>query len=230
MAGSCALAARAQPAMGEPLPTVRVHQHVGLAARRMETDPLADLDDLQVMERIRQGDEAAMVSLVRRFQNELIGFFYNQAWDHTVAEELAQDTFVNCFRARERWQPTARVRTYLYRIAHNLWIDHLRRQRKVVSLDQEDGDGHRMHDELAAPRQAEADTDKGSEIRERVREALERLGPGHRDVFLMANNQGLRYQEIAQVLGIPEGTVKSRMHHAVRQLRHELADLMVEVA
>ena len=192
-------------------------------------DPFPELDDHAVMERLKTGDQTAMTALVVRFQHELVGFFFNHCWDQTIAEELAQDCFVNCFRARERWQPTAKVRTYLYRIAHNLWIDHLRRQRKLVSIDHEDEDGGSLASELAAP---ETRVDRGpahdAEVRERVREALERLSPGHRDVFLLANNQGMRYHEISAVLGIPEGTVKSRMHHAVRILRDELADLMVE--
>jgi RNA polymerase sigma-70 factor (ECF subfamily) len=188
-------------------------------------------DDAALMARIRDGDHASVEILVRRYQHELVGFFYNQCWDQGIAEELAQDTFVNLYRARERWVPTAKVRTYLYRIAHNLWIDHLRRRRRLVSLDREDEDGGSLVDGLAAPRQDPVQTDPGrsDRIRERVQTALGRLGAGHREVFLLANNQAMRYHEIAEVLGIPEGTVKSRMHHAVRVLRESLADLVEEM-
>jgi RNA polymerase sigma-70 factor (ECF subfamily) len=188
-------------------------------------------DDAVLMGRIRDGDHGAVESLVRRYQNELVGFFYNQCWDQGIAEELAQDTFVNLYRARERWVPTAKVRTYLYRIAHNLWIDHSRRRRRLVSLDQEDEDGGSLVDGLAAPRDASVQGDPGrnERIRDRVQDALSRLGAGHREVFLLANNQAMRYHEISEVLGIPEGTVKSRMHHAVRVLREALADLVEEM-
>lgn len=185
--------------------------------------------DVAVMERIKAGDQEAVIELVGKYQSELIGFFFHLSWDQLVAEELAQDVFVNVFRSRERYVATARVRTFLYRIAHNLWIDHLRRQRRHLSLDVGfDEDGPRFGDSLAAP--AIADHEQRNEhIRERVQQALDLLPAGQREVFVLANNHGMKYQEIAGVLGIPEGTVKSRMHHAVRILRDELADLVEDV-
>lgn len=182
--------------------------------------------DVAVMERIKNGDQEAVIELVGKYQSELIGFFFHLSWDQLVAEELAQDVFVNVFRSRERYVATARVRTFLYRIAHNLWIDHLRRQRRHLSLDVGfDEDGPRFGDSLAAP--AIADHEQRNEhIRERVQQALDLLPAGQREVFVLANNHGMKYQEIAGVLSIPEGTVKSRMHHAVRILRDELADLV----
>jgi RNA polymerase sigma-70 factor (ECF subfamily) len=190
------------------------------------TDP-----EVALMERLRDGDEEALVLLVERYQRELVGFFYHLCWDQLVAEELAQDVFVNVFRARARYTASARVRTYLYRIAHNLWIDHLRRHRRQLSLDAEMGEESlRLVDCLAAPASAivsdEDERTRAELIRTRVQAALELLPEGQRAVFVLANNHGMKYQEIATVLSIPEGTVKSRMHNAVRTLRDELADLV----
>jgi RNA polymerase sigma-70 factor (ECF subfamily) len=182
--------------------------------------------DVAVMERIKAGDQEAVIELVGKYQSELIGFFFHLSWDQLVAEELAQDVFVNVFRSRERYVATARVRTFLYRIAHNLWIDHLRRQRRHLSLDVGfDEDGPRFGDTLAAPPVDDRDG-RDQHIRDRVQQALDLLPAGQREVFVLANNHGMKYQEIAGVLNIPEGTVKSRMHHAVRILRDELADLV----
>lgn len=193
-------------------------------------DPVAQAD-LALMQRVHDGDREAVIGLVERYQDELIGFFYHLCWDQLGAEELAQDVFVRLYQARERWQPTARLRTWIYRIAHNLWIDHLRRKRSLVSLDAERGEeGLRLSDVLEAPGQGDPEAaERDAAIRDRVRAALEELPEGQREVFVLANNHGMKYQDIASVLGIPEGTVKSRMHHAVRFLRDELADL-VEVA
>lgn len=196
---------------------------------RLVSDP-----ETAILERLRAGDETALDQLVQRYQRELVGFFYHLCWDQLVAEELAQDVFVNVFRARSRYSPLAKVRTYLYRIAHNLWIDHLRRRRGHLSLDAEMGeDSLRLVDCLAAPESSAADGVGGAEtaaraesIRTRVQAALELLPEGQREVFVLANSHGMKYQEIAGVLGIPEGTVKSRMHNAVRTLRDELADLV----
>lgn len=200
-----------------------------MAVTPFTEDPQARAD-IALMERMRDGDEEAVIALVGRYQDELVGFFYHLCWDQTIAEELAQDVFVHLFQARARYQPTARPRTFIYRIAHNLWIDHLRRTRHRVSLDAELGDGElRLVDVLEAPAAAgEAGEDRDGMIRGRVRQALEALPEGQREVFVMANDLGLKYQDIATMLGIPEGTVKSRMHHAVRHLRDELADLVEE--
>jgi RNA polymerase sigma-70 factor (ECF subfamily) len=197
---------------------------------RTGPDPAArarDEADVRLMERIRDGDQEAVIALVERFQNELVGFFYHLCWDQLVAEELAQDVFVNVYRSRERYQATAKVRTYLYRIAHNLWIDHLRRQKRHLSLDAEIGEQSlRLGDVLKAPPLPEDTSGRDHVIRSRVHEALGNLPEGQREVFVLANNHGMKYQEIAAVLHIPEGTVKSRMHNAVRALRHELSDLI----
>lgn len=195
------------------------------------TDPeiLKAIDpDVALMERIKNDDQEAVIALVERYQSELTGFFFHLSWDQLTAEELAQDVFVNVYRARARYTATARVRTFLYRIAHNLWIDHLRRSRRHLSLDAEFGeDGPRLSDTLPAP-EVLHQAGRDGQIRERIQQALELLPAGQREVFVLANNHGMKYHDIAAVLSIPEGTVKSRMHSAVRALRDELADLVEE--
>lgn len=193
-----------------------------LALVPQRTDPEAAL-----MERMRDGDQEAVTALVERFQQELVGFFFNLCFDQLLSEELAQDVFVNVYRARTRWVPTAKVRTWMYRIAHNRWIDHCRRRHDHLSLDadQDDG-GFRLGDAIAAPAGQSDDPQRAGVIRQRVQAALELLPAGQREVFVLANNHGMKYHEISGVLGIPEGTVKSRMHHAIRILRDELADLV----
>ncbi len=181
------------------------------------------------MARVRDGSEAALEDLVALYQGELLGFFFHLSFDQLVAEELAQDVFVKAWHARSRWVPTATVRTWLYRIAHNRWIDHLRTRRHLASLDAGDEAGDRLSATIPATAAATVEDDPGR-VQARVQEALDLLPAGQREVFVLANNHGLRYHEISEILGIPEGTVKSRMHHAVRALREELADLVEEDA
>jgi RNA polymerase sigma-70 factor, ECF subfamily len=211
-----ALLARSTAGRGSPQP--------GPTAGPPGRDP-----DAAIMERIRADEREAVLELVERFQNELVGFFYHNCWDQLLAEELAQDVFVNVYRSRHRYQATAKVRTYLYRIAHNLWIDHVRRRRSRhhISIDAEMDGGLRIIDVIAAPAVDERpDADRDAMIRERIRAAVGELPEGQREVFVLANNHHMRYHEIGQVLGIPEGTVKSRMHSAVRLLRDCLQDLL----
>lgn len=212
--------------MGAALAIVPASPGPSLHDRPRYTTAMDD-PDRSIMERTRAGDQEAMVDLVKRFQDELVGFFYHLSWDQTVSEELAQDVFVNCWRARERWEPTARVRTWLYRIAHNRWIDQCRRKHRHFSLDAESGEqGLRLADVLPAKPLPTSDDQDDQRIRSRVQTAVEALPEGQRAVFVLANQQGLKYSEISDILHIPEGTVKSRMHSAVRQLRDELADLV----
>ncbi len=193
--------------------------------------------DTQLMERMRDDEEsdAALTVLVERYQDELVGFFYNRCWDQAQAEDLAQTVFIKIFQARERYTDSAKVRTYLYRIAHNAWVDYVRRQRRrhAISIDAEfsssksrGGSGSRLRDNLAAPDVREDDPAQNALIRERIQEAVEALPEKQRMVFTMANNQSLKYQEISEILDVPEGTIKSRMHAAVRTLRTTLHDLL----
>jgi RNA polymerase sigma-70 factor (ECF subfamily) len=194
--------------------------------------PAGDAGDVALMERLRDGDDQALDELVGRYQHELVGYFYHHCWDQLVAEDLAQTVFIKVFRARERYQVSAKVRTYLYRIAHNAWIDHLRRQRHHVSLEAEVGsNGLRLKDVVGDHGAGAPDLGPNRErLRTRIQAAVEELPAGQRDAFILANNQGLRYAEISDILGIPEGTVKSRMHAAVRTLRRSLADLVEELS
>jgi RNA polymerase sigma-70 factor (ECF subfamily) len=182
------------------------------------------------MERMREDQAAdeALAELVRRYQDELVGFFYHHCWQQLTAEELAQTVFIKMYQARSRWQPTAKVRTYMYRIAHNAWIDHVRKaaRNKQVSLDAEYGsNGLRLVDAMES-RDSNASESSEANIRVRIEEAVDALPEGQQAVFVLANNQNMRYAEISEVLGIPEGTVKSRMHNAVRHLRNALKDLV----
>lgn len=199
----------------------------------MNPDPqtLDRESDSQVMERLRDGDNEALAIIVERYQDELVGYFYHHCWDQLTAEDLTQTVFIKLFRARERYHHSAKLRTYLYRIAHNAWIDHIRRQQHhVVSIDAEYGAHEgQLRNSLADPRAADpGDAGQNHLIRTRIHEAVESLSESQRSVFILANNQDMRYQEISEVLGIPEGTVKSRMHAAIRRLRELLADLVDE--
>jgi RNA polymerase sigma-70 factor, ECF subfamily len=186
--------------------------------------------DIRIMERIRDDDREAFVELVKRYQHELVGFFFHLCWDQLQAEEMAQDVFVNLYHARHRYQATAKLRTYVYRIAHNRWIDQLRRQRTHahISLNAEVGTSAlRLMDVIKAQPESAADgAGRDHQLRGRIQQAVDNLPEGQREVFVLAYNQNMKYQDIGSVLGIPEGTVKSRMHNAVRFLRDELQDLL----
>jgi len=182
-----------------------------------------EAEDLLV--RFREGDERAFEAIVHRYQARLVQFFYRLCWDADRAEDLTQTLFLKLLRGSRRYRPQGRLGTFIFRVATNLWIDHYRAARprqRLYSLDQALMNGQEpagaVTDETPA-RLAEADEEK-----RRLRAGLERLTEPHRLVFELAVYQELPYAEIGEVLGIPVGTVKSRMHNSVRALKEHLAE------
>ena len=198
------------------------------AAKTRGEDAGADGPDLLAL--YAGGDLSAFDELVRRFEGRLVQFFYRLCWDRARAEDLTQTVFMKLVRAAHRYSPQGKLSTYMFRVATNLWIDEFRSarpDRKVASLDAVLLAGGDMAEpETAFGRVAEPGPEATVEIREereRLRAAVERLSQPHRLVFELAVLQQMPYGEVSDVLGIPVGTVKSRMHNTVRALR-ELFD------
>ena len=190
--------------------------------------------DEDLMLEFRQGaTEEVFAQLVERHQRGLLNFFYQFCWDRGLAEDLCQEVFCRVFAHRHSYSVTAKFSTYLYRIARNLWIDYTRAHRnrpRVVSLDAETEEGARVDQLELEPRVRQHDLTAGEgleqqELVARVQQALDQLPDEQRAVFVLARNQGLKYSEVAEVLDIPVGTVRSRMHAAMRRLQALLKHL-----
>jgi RNA polymerase sigma factor (sigma-70 family) len=171
-------------------------------------DAIPDPDSVLMLE-VSAGSDAAFTELVHRHQNGLLNFFVRMGAYHD-AEDLVQETFVRLYKARARYRPLARFTTYLHVLARHVWADlgrkAMRRDRLQDSLrtDMEIDGG------VACPPAA-----SGLD----VQQALDKLSPKLRAVVVLNVYQGLQYQEIAEVLDIPLGTVKSRMNLALKELR-----------
>ena len=160
----------------------------------------------------RQGSREAFAELVRRHQGPLVNLFLRMGADVHGAEDCVQDTFLRLLRSLKDYEPRAPFGAYLCTLARHAWIDWKRRadRRRMESLD---GAGERA---AVAERSPEADE------RLDLRSALAGLPEHLRLVVILSVDQGLNYGEISAVLGIPVGTVKSRMFFAVRHLREAL--------
>ena len=172
-------------------------------------DPLAAL---------RRGDPALFEDFVRTEAATLVGFFRRLGAGRAEAEDLAQEVFLKLFRQAPTYDPRGAFEAFAMRIARNAWID--RRRRRAARPRTETA----LELEPAGPA---ADPGAGATAREeaeRLRRALAQLSESHALAFELGVVQGRPYAEIAAELGIPVGTVKSRVHHAVRRLRAALEE------
>jgi RNA polymerase sigma-70 factor (ECF subfamily) len=190
-------------------------------------DPLAKVPDEELLSRFRKGQRDVFGSLVRRYQRELYGYLRRYLGDADLADDVFQTTFVQVFTKAGQYEPGRPVRPWLYAIATNQAIDARRRlgRHPTVSLEQTEGEAEGekrgLIDMLEAREADPFNNVDAAETRTLVRSCIDRLPDFLKTVVLLAYYQGLKYQEIADALDIPLGTVKSRLHAAVIKL-HEL--------
>ena len=183
--------------------------------------PANQEDDIQVMCRVREGDLQAFSLLLARHRPRVENFLCRLFHSREQAEDGAQEVFVRLWMARERYQEKARFTTFLYQIAHNYWIDQLRKRGarpEEVALPDED---EPAVSSAPGPREPQHHLLQRYE-QWRIREAISRLPEIHREVFVLARLEERKIVEIAEILGVAEGTVKSRLHTAAKLLRRWL--------
>jgi len=187
------------------------------------TDRANSLTDERLVELSLDGDEDAFGILVRRYQRRLTAFLSQLVGDLELARELSQEAFVRAWSALERFDPRYRFSTWLFRIAHNLGIDQLRRRRlQTVSLYRTDSQGDEV--EVIVP---DANKDplghlENHALASELREVIDGLRPEYRELILLRHFAGLSYQEIAEFKGMPLGTVKNKLFRAHSVLRKAL--------
>jgi RNA polymerase sigma-70 factor (ECF subfamily) len=186
---------------------------------------MSDRSSEELLQAVGRGDERAFELLMDRHRLELINFFFQLVWDRHLAEDLAQEVFVRLYTNAPHYRPTAKFRSYLYRVARSCWIDQHRRtksRRLERSLDAETDTGRSLSDFLVfMDEQPEETARKGEFVKDLVG-AIDSLPADYKVVFILSQVEGLRYREISEVLGIPEGTVKSRMFSCLKKIRGAL--------
>lgn len=191
---------------------------------------LAALTDSEIMLRVRAGDDSAFDYLVLKFRRSIIGFMYRMARNQSVAEELAQEVFLRVYRSRQGYAAEAKFSTWLYRIATNLALNHLRdtkneRAELSVSLDEPDEESGRALDVADSRSTIEQELVERERLGQ-IRKQVEALPERQRLAVMMHKYQDMDYREISNVLKMSESATKSLLFRAYETLREKLKGLV----
>jgi RNA polymerase sigma-70 factor (ECF subfamily) len=191
----------------------------------------ARLTDQEVVLLARSGREAAYRELIRRYERPVFALLFRMVRDRELAEDLSQETFIKALNAIESYRPEFKFSSWIFKIANNAAIDHLRRRElDTLSLD---GSPHAETPEamqatalqIGARQESPLDTVEAKELGSEIEEAIGRLRPEYRSCILLRHVEGRAYEEIAEILDLPLGTVKTYLHRARNELRVALAHL-----
>lgn len=197
--------------------------------------PVPETDE-KLLARLREGEREAFDPLVRRYERELFGYLRRYVGDDDLAEDVFQNTFLQVYLKIRQYEPGRPARPWLYAIATNQAIDALRRRNRriadrpadAVAAPDEEGEPRPLLELLPTPGETPPEAADRGEQAERVRAAVGRLPDLLRQAVILVYFQGLKYQDAADILGIPVGTVKSRLHAALTKLTEEWADERAE--
>lgn len=187
----------------------------------------------ELVERAKGGDTLAFDQLVGTYMDRIYNYVARMVHDPIEAEDIAQEAFVKAYRNLPSFRGASTFQTWLYRIASNLTIDSVRRRQRRDNTCSLDAPMDTEEGELARE-QADASTPgpvqdlETAETRRQVHRAIQQLSPKLRSVVILYELQGLSYEEIAEILGCPLGTVKSRLFNARMELKEKLQDLLPE--
>lgn len=173
----------------------------------------------RLISQAQRGDRSAFCELVRLHRFGVITVVYRMCGDVQLAEDMAQEAFLRAWKNLHSYKPKSPFRNWLYRIATNAALDVIRRDRQTVALE-----SVQLRDEEMSPETALVQKEMG----ERVQQAILELPPASRAVLILREYEGLSYKEIAETLGVPLGTVMSRLNYARTTLRQGLSSIMEE--
>jgi RNA polymerase sigma-70 factor, ECF subfamily len=192
---------------------------------------LTNLPDADVAALAKEGRASAFRELVRRYERPVFSLIFRMVRDRQTAEDLAQDTFIKVLNHIDRYRPEFKLSSWLFKIANNLTIDHLRkRQLHTVSID---GSPHAASAaeieatsfDVEARGESPLEEIESRELGSAIERAIATLRPEYRACIMLRHVEGRSYEEIAATLDLPLGTVKTYIHRARHQLRDALAHL-----
>ena len=195
---------------------------------------LSNLPDADVVALAQKGRDSAFRELIRRYERPVFSLIYRMVRDRELAEDLAQDTFIKVLNHIDRYRPEFKLSSWLFKIANNVAIDHLRRrQLDTISMD---GSPHAITQDaieatsfdVTVKQESALEEMEAKELGGAIEQAIAHLRPEYRSCIMLRHVEGRSYEEIATTLDLPLGTVKTYIHRARHELRKELEHLRDE--
>ena len=182
-------------------------------------DRFQEMTDLDLVASAIGGREDGFEGLVRRYQRPITSYIFRMLGDYEASLDVSQEVFIKVYNSLSRYSSEYKFSTWLYRIAHNAAIDHMRRNSgNPQSLETENAEGtYQLQIECSKP-SPEQDRER-SEWRTEIDNVVKRLPAAYRELILLRHSQDLSYDEIAEVTGLPLGTVKNRLFRAREMMR-----------
>lgn len=187
--------------------------------------------DQTLAARAAEGDERAIRKIVERYERPVFSLHYRMVRDRELAEDLSQETFIRAFNAIRTYNPRYKLSSWLFKIANNLAIDHLRKRTlDTVSIDGApdaltESERAQTSYDLASEEESPEEYAANRELGEQIEAAIAQLRPHYRVATVLRHVEGCSYEEIAGIMDLPLGTVKTYIHRARLELRELLAHL-----
>ncbi len=181
-------------------------------------------DDSELVRKALKGDRKAFEMIILKYQQPLVSYLGRMTGERETALDFAQDVFLKAYASLGSYRPTFKFSTWLFKIASNHMIDHWRKKKlPAVSLDQPfDGDESSPRPQVEDAQPSVVRKYELAELRVRIEKALDRIPAAFRELFVLRHVSEFSYEEIAEIKGLPVGTVKNRVFQAKELLRHEL--------
>ncbi|MEZ4437857.1 MAG: sigma-70 family RNA polymerase sigma factor [Polyangiaceae bacterium] len=202
----------------------------------MADGPASDRDaEAAFVARLQARDETAFNELVQLYQQRVFALVFRMLGRRAEAEEITQETFVQCFRAIDRFRGDSKLSTWLFRVAVNLSKNRMKYNARRAQGQNQDLDAVADHTELGSAEGVSVgsverpdELAQGRQLEVIVKQAIMEIDPEFRQLVILRDVEDLSYEEIAEVTGLPRGTVKSRIHRGRAQLRSKVERLMGE--
>jgi RNA polymerase sigma-70 factor (ECF subfamily) len=195
-----------------------------MSASPVALNNLSAVADCELVTRAVAGREDSFEELVRRYQRPIAAYVYRMVGDYDAALDLTQEVFIKVYNSLGRYRSEFKFSTWIYKIAHNSAVDHLRRHSTREQSLMKEFDGEQRELPIESRRPSPQQESERAERRAEIEQVVRALPTAYRELVLLRHSHDLSYDEIALVTGLPLGTVKNRLFRAREVMRHQFVE------